>query len=245
MGIGIQLRPVVRTFIVDTVAPDTTITSGPADGARVRDDKLHFGWRSRDAVGFACRVDRKPVRSCDSALSKVVPSGPHSFSVAGFDEAGNVDPTPAGRVFVVVPRIVRPPGCRVSATFIRDSNHDGVLTGSAATNILFGRGGDDVLRGLGGRDCLYGGAGSDRLLGGSGDDVLSGGLGPDRLIDGRGRDTFHGGLGNDRIDARDVTAAGARRGDTVDCGRGFDRVHADRADHVARDCERVFWRTRG
>lgn len=91
----------------------------------VRDDKLHFGWRSRDGVGFECRVDRKPVRSCDSALSKVVPSGPHSLSVAGFDEAGNVDPTPVGRGFVVVSQIVRPPGCRVSATLIRDSNHDG------------------------------------------------------------------------------------------------------------------------
>jgi len=245
VGIGIELRPVARTFTVDTVAPDTTITSGPADGARVRDDKLQFGWRSRDAVGFECRVDRKPVPSCDSALSKVVPSGPHSFSVAGFDEAGNVDPTPAGRGFVVVSAIARPPGCRVSATFIRDSGHGDEMMGSAATNILFGRGGDDVLRGLGGRDCLYGGAGSDRLLGGSGDDVLSGGLGGDRLIDGRGRDTFAGGLGNDRIDALDATAAGAGRGDTVGCGRGFDRVRVDRADHVARDCERVFRRTRG
>jgi hypothetical protein len=236
--------PAARSFTVDTVAPDTEITSGPSDGSRVRDDKLLFGWASRDAVGFECRLDRRPVSSCDLALSKVVPNGPHRFSVAAFDAAGNVDPTPAGRGFVVVSSLIRPPGCRVSATSIRDSEHRGVVTGSAATNILFGRGGNDVLRGLGGRDCLYGGAGSDTVIGGSGDDVLSGGLGADRLIDGRGRDTFVGGTGNDRIDARDLTTAGARRADAVDCGRGFDRALVDRADHVARNCERVLRRNR-
>jgi hypothetical protein len=236
--------PAARSFTVDTVAPDTEITAGPSDGSHVSDDKLQFGWTSRDAVGFECQLDRRPVSSCDSALSKLVANGPHRFSVAAFDAAGNVDLTPAWRGFVVVSPYARAQGCRVSATFIRDSNHRGVVTGSAATNILFGRGGDDVLRGLGGRDCLYGGAGSDTVIGGAGDDLLSGGLGADRLIDGRGRDTFIGGVGNDRIDARDLSSAGARRGDVVDCGRGFDRALVDRADHVARSCERVLRRNR-
>jgi hypothetical protein len=231
-----------RLFTVDTVAPDTTITSGPSDGSRVRDDQLQFGWTSRDAVGFDCQLDRRAVPSCDSALSRRVPKGPHRFSVAAFDAAGNVDPTPAWREFVVVSSLTRPPRCPVSARFVLDSNHRGVVTGSPATNILFGRGGDDVLRGLGGRDCLYGGAGSDSLVGGAGDDLLSGGVGADRLLDSRGRDTFIGGLGNDRIDARDATTAGARRADVVDCGPGFDRARVDRADRVARDCEQVLWR---
>jgi len=41
------------------------------------------------------------------------------------------------------------------------------------------------------------------------------------------------GAGNDRINVRD----GQR--DVVNCGRGFDRVKADRKDRIARNCESV------
>ena len=49
------------------------------------------------------------------------------------------------------------------------------------------------------------------------------------------KDTLSGGSGNDVID---VSHRPAVR-DVVVCGRGFDRVLADRKDTVARDCERV------
>jgi hypothetical protein len=41
------------------------------------------------------------------------------------------------------------------------------------------------------------------------------------------------GPGSDVVRAKD----GAR--DTITCGAGRDLVYADRADHIARDCERV------
>ncbi len=47
------------------------------------------------------------------------------------------------------------------------------------------------------------------------------------------RDVVVGGDGNDVIRARD----GSR--DTISCGRGNDRVYADRLDKVADDCESV------
>jgi hypothetical protein len=50
------------------------------------------------------------------------------------------------------------------------------------------------------------------------------------------KDTLSAGAGNDVIDVLNVPAGK----DVVTCGGGFDRVLADRADVVARDCEKVF-----
>lgn len=100
-------------------------------------------------------------------------------------------------------------------------------TGSASADTMYGAGGPDRLWGLGGADRLYGRAGNDRLFGGAGGDRLDGGA---------GRDLLDAGPGNDTIAARDRTA------DTIRCGRGRDTVYADRADAVARDCERVLRR---
>jgi Tol biopolymer transport system component len=113
------------------------------------------------------------------------------------------------------------------------------LSGGAGNDRLSGGAGNDRLSGEAGNDRLSGEAGDDRLSGGAGNDVLSGGAGADRLTDSAGRDTFAGGAGADRIDARDRKPADRRRRDVVRCGRGRDVALVDRADRVARDCERV------
>jgi hypothetical protein len=88
----------------------------------------------------------------------------------------------------------------------------------------------DRLRGGPTGDILSGRGGPDRLAGKGGDDCLAGGRGSDRLRGGRGADDIAGGRGRDRIDSRD----GER--DVVRCGRGADRVKADRRDRL-RGCE--------
>jgi Ca2+-binding RTX toxin-like protein len=107
------------------------------------------------------------------------------------------------------------------------------LSGKGGADCLAGRGGNDRLSGGSGGDRIYGESGGDRLTGGSGNDRLSGGSGDDRVSAGSGRDEVQGGPGSDTILAR----GGSR--DTVRCGSGRDRVSADRADKIARDCERV------
>ena len=92
------------------------------------------------------------------------------------------------------------------------ANH---LTGTAFADVLNGRGGADVLNGGKGNDILNGGAGADILIGGPGLDIL------------------RGSAGNDTVRAQD----GQR--DTIDCGTGRDIVYADRADRVAKNCERI------
>jgi hypothetical protein len=149
-------------------------------------------------------------------------------------------------------------GTALSDQFAGGDDHD-ELTGDAGFDTLEGNGGEDLVDGGGGGDSLSGGTGADRLLGGGGDDDLEGGRGPDRLVGGSGGDGLAGGSGNDRLiggsgrdilngrGGRDVIDAGsgndrvrARDGrrDRIRCGRGFDRVTADRFDRL-RGCERV------
>ncbi|HWI08090.1 MAG TPA: hypothetical protein VNT54_11305, partial [Solirubrobacteraceae bacterium] len=63
-------------------------------------------------------------------------------------------------------------------------------------------------------------------------DRLFGEAGKDRLIGGGGRNVVDGGSGNDSIDVRNAER------DRVACGRGRDRVRADRIDRL-NSCENV------
>lgn len=123
---------------------------------------------------------------------------------------------------------------------------DDRLRGGSGKDHLRGSSGDDRLWGGGKRDFLSGGSNDDRLKGGGGKDSLRGNAGDDTLIGGRGgdwidtgpgEDRVRGGRGNDRISA----ANGSRT--VITCGKGRDRVRADREDRVAADCE-VVRRTR-
>jgi hypothetical protein len=75
--------------------------------------------------------------------------------------------------------------------------------------------------------------GSGVIMGTRWNDLICGRNGADRITAGAGRDNVLGGRGNDTILARD------RALDAISCGRGRDRVAADRRDRVSRDCERV------
>jgi hypothetical protein len=131
-----------------------------------------------------------------------------------------------------------------------------VLAGGSGANRMDGGAGADVLRGGSGAERLSGGAGSDTMLGGRGNDRLSGGAGndvlrgeagSDRLSGGAGNDVLVGGGGSNRLDGGAgndrISSANGRR-DVVVCGKGRDRVTADRQDRVSRTCERVARRRR-
>ncbi len=77
--------PAIRTWVVDTTAPDTTFSD--------------FRITANEPVaGFRCRLD-----GVDVACSTILPSTPgtHTFEVTAFDHAGNVDPTPAKYTWTV------------------------------------------------------------------------------------------------------------------------------------------------
>lgn len=98
---------------------------------------------------------------------------------------------------------------------VGDPAGNDTLQGTAAADLLFGRGGNDWLEGLQGVDCLIGGAGADSLLGSDNDDILYGGSGPDSLVGADGFDQLYGGAGDDSLD-------GGLHDDQLDGGPGVD-----------------------
>ncbi len=86
----------------DTTPPQTTITSGPANGAEISDPSPSFAFKANEPASFQCRVDGGGWSHCTSPdqLGPLA-GGTHSFAVRAIDTADNVDPTPAARSFTV------------------------------------------------------------------------------------------------------------------------------------------------
>jgi Ca2+-binding RTX toxin-like protein len=129
-----------------------------------------------------------------------------------------------------------------SGTLIGGGGADWLLVWKASR--MYGGTGADHLTGKG---KMFGGPGSDRLSTYSGGGRLDGGSGDDELVKRSRPAAAHliGGAGDDTIDARDGRCREGRpcARDRIDCGRGHDRVTADRRDIVASDCERLTHRS--
>lgn len=120
-------------------------------------------------------------------------------------------------------------------------NADLSLSGSAASNSLYGNDGRNTIRGEGGNDriwgedgsdFLYGDNGNDRVFGDDGWDWLSGGNGSDALVGGHGVDVLLGGSGNDRLyggTSRD-TLFGGDHNDRLYGGSGTDNLVGNDGD---------------
>ena len=95
---NVDSTPATVTFTVDTIAPDTSITSGPTKGSR---PAFSFASSSADAATYQCRFDSAKWGACTSpvASSKALSRGSHTFSVRAADAAGNVDASPAVKSF--------------------------------------------------------------------------------------------------------------------------------------------------
>ena len=93
--------PAEREFTVDTTAPQTTITAGPTGLINEATPSFSFS-SSEPGSSFECRLDSGSFGACSSPYTApTLTDGPHSFEVRATDEAGNTDPSPAGREFTV------------------------------------------------------------------------------------------------------------------------------------------------
>ncbi len=99
-GIADQ-TPATARFRVDTVPPETTITSGPSE--RTRDRTPAFGFdASPPGKRFECKVDTEDFAGCTSPFKTARLSlGLHVFKVRAIDAAGNIEVSPAVRAFRV------------------------------------------------------------------------------------------------------------------------------------------------
>jgi len=94
--------PLTRTFTVDTIAPQTTITGGPDGTTDVAAPTFTFSG-SEPGVTFRCSVDGAALAVCASPFT-VAPAlidGLHTFRVQATDAAGNVEATAQQRDFTV------------------------------------------------------------------------------------------------------------------------------------------------
>src|SRR5262249_7997829 len=96
---NVDATPASQTWIVDTVAPETTITSGPS-GA-VASTSATFTFSSTEAGStFQCSLDGAAFGACPAGHTGLAP-GANSLLVRAVDAAGNIDQTPAARTWIV------------------------------------------------------------------------------------------------------------------------------------------------
>jgi DNA-directed RNA polymerase specialized sigma24 family protein len=86
--------PAQRTWKVDTVAPNTTITSGPKASTGAKSATFSFS-ASESGSDFECRLDAGSWQACSSSKTYGgLKKGAHVFRVRAVDAAGNADGTP-------------------------------------------------------------------------------------------------------------------------------------------------------
>jgi Glycosyl hydrolase catalytic core len=80
-----------RSFTVDTTAPTTTISSGPANGAASSDPSPSFSFHANEVGSrFQCRLGSHPFANCSSPHSiGPLADGSHEFRVRAIDSVGN------------------------------------------------------------------------------------------------------------------------------------------------------------
>jgi hypothetical protein len=93
LAVGIAAAPAFA------VAPDTTITSGPAHGAVLLPGPVSYTFVSdQGGATFECSVDNAAFTSCTSPATYDLPPNGHLFQVRAV-VAGVPDPTPAQRIW--------------------------------------------------------------------------------------------------------------------------------------------------
>jgi matrixin len=93
--------PASHTWRVDTVPPDTTITSGPPQFSNSPTAEFAFSPNEAD-VSFECQLDSAAWEPCVSPKRYVeLAETAHTFRVRGTDPAGNLEPTPATYTWTV------------------------------------------------------------------------------------------------------------------------------------------------
>ena len=89
---GLSSWTATRSFTLDTVAPQTTISAGPADPTNATAASFEFG--ADEPASFQCQLDGGGYAACTSPQSySGLADGSHTFEVEATDQAGNTSTT--------------------------------------------------------------------------------------------------------------------------------------------------------
>jgi|GEM_PF-6635677 len=98
-----QVTGSATSTVRETTLPRTLITSAPDAVTHAQDATFAF-ISSKPGSTFKCSLDGSAPAPCTSPLSYLATSpGPHTFTVAATDQAGNVDPNPASYSWTYLP----------------------------------------------------------------------------------------------------------------------------------------------
>ncbi len=112
---GQCIKAVNHAMPADTTPPETTITAGPEQHSTSRNESATFGFTSTEANStFECKITSQSLgqaikgddvgfwHPCTSPMTySPLRDDNITFQVRAIDAAGNVDPTPAERIFTV------------------------------------------------------------------------------------------------------------------------------------------------
>jgi hypothetical protein len=98
---NVDPTPAARTFTVDTVPPNSSITAGPDGPIATTSAQFAFAGTG-GATATQCRLDGGSFAPCTSPKTFTgLKDASHTFEVRALDAAGNIDPSPASRKFSV------------------------------------------------------------------------------------------------------------------------------------------------
>ncbi|MDQ4018506.1 MAG: Ig-like domain-containing protein [Actinomycetota bacterium] len=112
---GNPTNSVPRTVVIDNALPQTTIVSGPQGPRRLT--SATFVVRSEPGAAFECALDRARFAPCETRVSYTgLAPGRHTWRVRARDAAGNLEPIPVTRSWIVD---VRAPVTSIDLTLLR------------------------------------------------------------------------------------------------------------------------------
>jgi len=118
---NVDPTPASYAWIVDVLAPDTSITANPPNPSN--NGNASFTFTSTESGSFQCRLDGSPFTVCASPQTyNNLSIGVHNFEVRAIDIAGNIDPTPASYTWTYVPVTVYPSATTIQAGSLRSGS---------------------------------------------------------------------------------------------------------------------------
>jgi len=98
---NVNAAPASFTWTIDTMPPDTAITSQPT--VPTSSLSARFGFSStKPGSTFECRLDGEVHAGCAGPQDYTgLAAGPHAFTVRATDALGNIDPTPASYTWTI------------------------------------------------------------------------------------------------------------------------------------------------
>ena len=124
---NVDSTPAKATWVVDTVAPETTLTGKPPAASSSKNPVFTFTTADPGGSGVAgaeCSLDGAAFTACKSLTSHsytALGDGQHTFKVRAYDRAGNRDQSPESWSWLID---TTPPDTRITAKPLPLSNSD-------------------------------------------------------------------------------------------------------------------------